>query len=400
MKSLTGPRLFRIVFYLVVGLLAATRARAHEPFDVSTRVMIYRDRMELSSILGASAARHLFSAAGLSPEEITESLASRGPDAFVTHPATLGARFFHLRKDDQPVVLERVTSVSEGMEIIITLTFPRPSAGSLEFRAVCYETIPELGHGVLIVEDEAAGRLGSALLSTARTALVVQLPGIHSPVTGPDANAQLNVDTDAEAAVQSRDQLLTEADSPVRPSFWEFFLLGVEHILKGLDHLLFLVALLIGVRKPASMLGIITGFTLAHSVTLALAALEVVSLSSRIIEPLIAASIIVVCLANFARRSGEADRVGMAAGFGLIHGFGFASALRDTGVGQDGVSIVMPLLSFNLGVETGQLAVAAIFLPLLVLARRSANFTRYGKRAVSACVILVSGFWLLERILF
>jgi hydrogenase/urease accessory protein HupE len=181
------------------------------------------------------------------------------------------------------------------------------------------------------------------------------------------------------------------------PSAGEFFKLGVGHILGGFDHLLFLVALLVGVRKTPAMLGIVTCFTVAHSMTLAMAALKVVTISSRVVEPLIAASIIVVGLENLWRRKATADRFWLAGGFGLIHGFGFASALRETGLGREGASVAMPLFSFNLGVEAGQLLVAALLLPALFLMRRWRPFELHGAWAVSALVIAVSGYWLLER---
>jgi asparagine N-glycosylation enzyme membrane subunit Stt3 len=125
--------------------------------------------------------------------------------------------------------------------------------------------------------------------------------------------------------------------------------------------------------------------------------LNVVTISSRIVEPLIAASIVVVCIENFLRRNALADRLWLAGFFGLIHGFGFAGALRETGLGQSGASIALPLFSFNLGVEAGQLAVAAVVLPALLLMYRWQRFARYGVPAISAAVMLVSGYWLLER---
>jgi len=154
---------------------------------------------------------------------------------------------------------------------------------------------------------------------------------------------------------------------------------------------------LVCVRKPLEMLGVITCFTLAHSVTLALAALNVVNISARIVEPLIAISIIVVCIENFFRKDAATDRLWLAAGFGLIHGFGFASALRETGLGQTAGSIALPLFSFNLGVEAGQLAVATVVLPMLFLIRPWRPFARFGVPAVLMAVILVSGYWLVER---
>lgn len=378
---LKSQRHFRLFVCSLACLLAGLGAHAHDPFDISSRLIAYENRLELTSTLGTDGMRHLLSGTGLSQEEIANSLKARGPEGLVEHPPAFAPRFFLLKNGGELLIARRITSLSEGAEIIVTLTYPRPAAGSLEIQAACYETIPGLQKGILIAEDESAGSLGAALLSTAKTSLVVSLP-----------TASQGTKTAAAAA--------TISAPPPSPSFGEFFKLGVKHILIGFDHLLFLAALLIGIRKPMRMLGVITCFTLAHSVTLALAAMNMVTISPRFVEPLIAASIIVVCVANLVRQEAETDRLWLAGVFGLIHGFGFAAALRETGLGHAGASIGLPLFSFNIGVETGQLAIAAVFLPLFLLARRRQGFLRYGMPGISAGVILVSGYWLWERTSF
>ena len=179
-------------------------------------------------------------------------------------------------------------------------------------------------------------------------------------------------------------------------SFQEFLGLGVRHIGTGYDHLLFLLGLLLVGGSIRSALKIITSFTLAHSITLALATLNVLNISPRIIEPLIAASIIYVGLENILRRGVE-NRWMLTFGFGLIHGCGFATALRDLGIGAHGTSISIPLLSFNLGVELGQLAIAAIVLPLIWKCRFSPVFVRRGVPLGSALIVTAGSYWLLER---
>src|SRR6185295_4944850 len=131
--------------------------------------------------------------------------------------------------------------------------------------------------------------------------------------------------------------------------------------LTGYDHLLFLGGLLIACRRFSTMAGIVTCFTIAHSITLALAALDVLAIPSRVVEPLIAASIVFVGIENLVRRGAEPKgRWALTFVFGLVHGFGFASVLRDLGVGRGGHGLLVPLFTFNLGVEVGQVAVAAI----------------------------------------
>lgn len=183
-----------------------------------------------------------------------------------------------------------------------------------------------------------------------------------------------------------------------RHSFKEFFCLGVEHIATGYDHLLFLFGLLMVGGSLRSALKIITSFTVAHSITLALATLNIIHLSSRIVEPMIAASIVYVGVENLLRRNQD-NRWKLTFCFGLIHGCGFASALRDLGIGATGTPILLPLVSFNLGVETGQLCVAALVLPLIWKLRSSPSFLPRLVPLGSTVVVLAGGYWLLQRTL-
>jgi hypothetical protein len=132
--------------------------------------------------------------------------------------------------------------------------------------------------------------------------------------------------------------------------------------------------------------------------TLALAALDVVKLSGRIVEPLIAATIVFVGVENVVRGEEPRGRWALTFGFGLVHGLGFASALRDIGLGAFGTSVVGPLVGFNLGVELGQLAVAAVLLALLWLLRRLPAFARHGTRAASVLVAAIGLVWLCQRL--
>jgi hydrogenase/urease accessory protein HupE len=187
------------------------------------------------------------------------------------------------------------------------------------------------------------------------------------------------------------------APPPQSPPFRAFFLLGIEHILTGYDHLLFLCGLLVVCRRVSTMLGIITCFTLAHSLTLGLAALNVISLPGRIVEPLIAATIVYVGIENLLRHEEPKGRWALTFLFGLVHGFGFASVLREMGLGSGGASILKPLFSFNLGVELGQIAVTLALLPALWLVRRSVTGARVLTPALSILVVLLGSYWLLQR---
>ena len=180
-------------------------------------------------------------------------------------------------------------------------------------------------------------------------------------------------------------------------SFREFLGLGVAHIATGYDHLLFLLGLLLIGGSLRAALQIITSFTLAHSITLALATLNLINIPPKIIEPLIAASIVFVGLQNILA-SGVEKRWLLTFGFGLIHGCGFASALRDLGIGAGGSSIAVPLVSFNLGVELGQLAIASLALPLIWKWQSAPVFVRRFVPIGSGMIVLAGGYWLIERI--
>ncbi|GGL06013.1 hypothetical protein Sme01_56000 [Sphaerisporangium melleum] len=177
----------------------------------------------------------------------------------------------------------------------------------------------------------------------------------------------------------------------------EFFLLGIEHLLLGFDHILFLLALLIGARRVRDVVVTASAFTVAHSVTFLLAALGIVEVPSAIVEPVIAASITVVALATLLGR-GE-DRLGrwrlpVVFAFGLVHGLGFAGALDITERGS--WELLLSLLSFNVGVEAAQLAIIAVVFPLLALLRRTPA-ARQAALVMSAGIVAVSLYWFLDR---
>ena len=175
----------------------------------------------------------------------------------------------------------------------------------------------------------------------------------------------------------------------------------MTHIWTGYDHLLFLFGLLVVCRRLKSIVGIISCFTLAHSLTLALATLNIVTIPSRIVEPAIAASIVFVGIENVVRRGAEpAGRWALTFAFGLIHGFGFASVLRELGVGQGGRGLALPLFTFNLGVELGQVSIAVLVLPIIWQLRKKPAFVLRGVPALSAAVVAAGLYWFLMRTAF
>ncbi|WP_454650503.1 HupE/UreJ family protein [Bradyrhizobium liaoningense] len=211
---------------------------------------------------------------------------------------------------------------------------------------------------------------------------------------------------------RSETQALLDADnttvtlSTAPPSLFStmqrYLVTGVEHIFLGYDHVAFLVAIVLWARRLLPVVKIVTAFTIAHSLTLSLAALNVLVIPSRIVEPAIAASIVFVAVENFFSRDVD-RRWRVAFLFGLIHGFGFAGALREIGLPPD--AIVPALAAFNVGVEIGQIAIVALLLPVLGLLDR---VTAAGREkparaarlvyAMSAMIGVLGGYWLLTRV--
>jgi len=176
---------------------------------------------------------------------------------------------------------------------------------------------------------------------------------------------------------------------------------GIWHIWTGYDHVLFLLSLLLpavlgkGWRAAsADVLRTVTAFTLAHSITLSLAALQVLSLPSRLIESAIAASVAIAALNNI-RPLVQGKRWLAAFAFGLLHGFGFAGVLGDLGLPKD--ATVLALAAFNIGVELGQLAIVAAFVPLAYAIRRTWAYEQLMVKGGSAGIAVLAMVWLVER---
>jgi hydrogenase/urease accessory protein HupE len=184
-----------------------------------------------------------------------------------------------------------------------------------------------------------------------------------------------------------------------------FVLSGIQHIMIGPDHILFLIGLLLlGGSLPRLAL-IVTAFTIGHSITLSLAALDILSPPSRYIEPLIALTIVVVGADNIlVLRAGKDSsqqasdiRAWLAAVFGLIHGFGFASVLKEFGLPQ--AALGWSLFAFNLGVELGQLVIVGVVATALAMVRRqSEHWSARVALAGSIGVILAGLYWFVERV--
>ena len=183
---------------------------------------------------------------------------------------------------------------------------------------------------------------------------------------------------------------------PAHDVAWFYFKLGFEHIIPaGLDHILFIASLCLLSTSWKTILWQATAFTVAHSITLALSMKSIVTLPSGIVEPVIALSIAFVAIENILLRELKAWRMLLVFVFGLIHGLGFASSLNETGLPRN--QFYTSIISFNSGVEAGQLGIiAAIFILVLPFKNRE-GFRKWVVNPVSVSIAVIALYWMVER---
>jgi hypothetical protein len=238
-------------------------------------------------------------------------------------------------------------------------------------------------------------------------------------VTGTKTIVTYDLDLRTGSAALDGDHPSFSTDQSIGRRFWEFFKLGTEHLLTGIDHILFLLALIAGSRRLREIVLAATTFTLAHSVTLILAALGLVHVSSSFVEPIIALSIAVVAgwhLWRLWRRGSHATdlddagtgrlgldragwtRLGVVFCFGLVHGLGFAGAL---GISQPwSWTLLWSLLVFNIGIETVQLGLIVLVFPVLALLRHRAPVAgRWTTGLLAGGVSVMGLIWFVQRVL-
>ena len=201
------------------------------------------------------------------------------------------------------------------------------------------------------------------------------------------------------AAGETSDLIALNSVEQQRQSLIDYVVIGFEHILPlGLDHILFVVGIYLLSQAWRALLWQVSAFTLAHTITLALATLGIVSVSPSIVEPLIALSIVYVAVENLYRHSISKGRILLVFGFGLLHGLGFAGVLSE--IGLDQTAFIPSLIAFNVGVELGQLSVIALMFALLgYWLGKTKYWERWVRIPISVLIALVGAFWFIERIL-
>ncbi|MDE0348690.1 MAG: HupE/UreJ family protein [Gammaproteobacteria bacterium] len=227
----------------------------------------------------------------------------------------------------------------------------------------------------------------------------VGIEGLSRTLTDVLVNVTFTDGTTLQRLLRPEDPRFTvEVDDG--PQIFSYLVLGIEHLLLGVDHILFVIGLMFFISKPSTLIKTITGFTVAHSITLGLSALEIVRLSQPPVEAVIALSIMFLAVE---RLRGATDTITarhtwiVALVFGLLHGFGFAGALLDIGLPKTGV--LWALFLFNVGVEIGQLIVVALALAIVVMVRRTqVKLPQWVVNAPLWAMGTVASYWLVARV--
>lgn len=353
---------------LFVATFART-SRAHDPFEVTSVARLTPDALIVEVTMARSTALRLTTGRH-------GGRASFAPEEFSTHRARLeeiAPSFYEITSNGRTLASRAASAkLTEENDVEIVTEYERPSGARLSLRARHLSTLPEGYTTAVSVASGGPETRRSKLLTAADPVFEVPLA---------TADEVRNVVPVPEASPWAR--------------FKQFAVLGVEHVLTGYDHLLFLIGVLIACRTVRSMLAVVTTFTGAHSLTLALAVLGQVSVPGRIVEPLIAASIVFVGVENVLGQEALRRRVAITFVFGLVHGLGFADAL--TRLDLERSALPVTLFSFNLGVELGQLAVAALVMPLLTKLHSIERGIR-GLRFSSALLSVAGCFWFVQRL--
>ncbi|MBI4456022.1 MAG: HupE/UreJ family protein [Acidobacteria bacterium] len=352
----------RMALLIPVWFTAAVPALAHDPGLSSAEVRLEKDHLAVSVTFARSDIEKLL------PLDVDGDGRVTGVEFREALPRLrqIASGSLQIQFDGRSV-LPRVSDLQfdSSDAVHFFLVYPRRANPRLVIRSVILILLP-LGHRQFLSLRDGEGKLlGERIL---------------------DAKANLfEVDVNSFSASRA-------------PSAGPFLVLGVKHILTGYDHLLFLFGVLLVARSLIEAARIITSFTLAHSITLALATLDLARMPPRLVELLIAASIVYVGVENIFGADLK-RRWLLTFGFGLIHGFGFSSVLRQLGIGAGGGGVVLPLFSFNLGVEFGQSAVALPILPVIWQLRKQPAFVARYVPVCSLLVTVIGAYWLIQRTL-
>jgi hydrogenase/urease accessory protein HupE len=353
-----------VVAGVAFAVIAMSPAQAHNAGVSTSRIVIHDRTVEVEiNALGrdyeqAAAVR----IADKSGEVNPVALALMAPSILKyvgDHVAVLAA--------GQHCMPETGTANAADTHVQVTMAWRCPPDGDLRYRVTLFQDVDPAARHVALIATESGDR-------------------------------ELALDKNAPEIA------LTGAAPSLLQVIGRFVQAGIEHIFLGYDHIAFLLAVILWGQRLWPLVKVVTAFTIAHSITLSLAALQIFTIPSAIVEPAIAASIIFVAAENFFSRDVD-RRWPVTFVFGLVHGFGFASALSEIGLPAN--ALVPALAAFNIGVEIGQIVIVALIFPLLLLSdrigrRKAVNKERHPALVYScSVVILVLGlYWLAERTVF
>jgi hydrogenase/urease accessory protein HupE len=367
-NSGTGGSLRHSLLALFV-LATIIRASAHDPGLSAANVRIFPDHIEATISFSLADTAEIVDIDRNHDGQIT----AEEKDEACAEMRMMEPQGVELNVDERPVgPTTNFCQFDASGNSAVFYSFPAASFHKLSFRSK-WLALLQPGHKQFVTLQDSSGKaIAERMLSANSDKIVVEI--------------------DLEATPTQQRSAPPEAHP-----FRDFLVMGIKHIWGGYDHLLFLFGLLIVIHNFGSAFRIITCFTAAHAITLTVATLNIAALPSRVVEPMIAATIIYVGVENLARRGEPKGRWLLTFAFGLIHGFGFASVLRQLGIGSGG-GFIVPLVSFNLGVETGQIIVAALALPFIWRLRQNPAFL---KRWVPACSIIIAvlgSIWFIQRV--
>jgi len=333
-------------FAAALLIVSPVTIEAHDPGLSSLEIRIDRDRSTATLSLAAADARLAMPDDAARAALVREAIEIRVD----------GARL--------PGMLERHATAADSGTIVV-VRFPALAGSTLTVRSDVPERLARGHRQLLTIRGKGARILSERMLDARANQVDLDLRSIRQNTTGVAG---------------------------------EFLKLGVSHILSGFDHLLFLAALLIVVRRISDLVRTVTSFTIAHSLTLGAAVLGFVDVPGWIVEPLIAVSIVFVGVENLVRTH-IGSRWKLTFAFGLVHGLGFAGALQDLAIGEGGAAVAAALAFFNLGVEAGQVVVALVLWPLLQRLNARESIRIRLTPACSVLVVLMGAYWFVERTL-
>lgn len=292
---------------------------------------------------------------------------------------------------------------TEGL-YAVTFKLPKKDGRALDLRPVFAGTLEPIGQPVS--RDTAEATITDTTYRATSAGLVGTVVEIEGLAQVPlDVLVQISLVDGTQHSAMLRNAT-TSYLVPAKPSpwqvAWDYLVIGVEHILSGADHLIFVFALMLLVRDRMQLFKAVTAFTVAHSITLALAVLGVLRLPPQPTEAVIALSIVFLAVEVIRSREGRESVVSLSPwivtfGFGLVHGLGFAGALSEIGLPDQALPVA--LLFFNIGVEVGQLLFIAIVLVLwFVLRRVPVPQPAYSWRVMCYAIGGIAAFWTIERI--